>query len=374
MFRFRKIVFVFVFVLIVINLNVYADSKEGKILNDIEKLRNVVKEEKYINLLKTSDIETISDIIETENLTPKQTNNLVKTWVTNNRYGSSDNIVQAIIKEPNFVEKQIDMKKYSQNIYYGDVIPVGHPWDCTGVHYQVQSNTGFNKVTGFLTLPQVNIMSNLNDPDVPNAFFGTYVSNKLGFDLGATYIQSKGMWQINVSGYGYRNKTNDYAKFFKVLHNSDGSVFYFSNNELSKVYFVAKATKQNGYDRIELTTIRASDWTTLGTISIDTNENDYYGNEGVTNSFITSSYSNCFVNREVTLSHAYKPGRPYTGTEIINAKWDNVYIYSPSGYSLWLPTQTHSANTIGENEWYARSVKVSNIIKWYEDICTILYK
>ena len=77
-------------------------------------------------------------------------------------------------------------------------------------------------------------MSNLNDPDVPNAFFGTYVSNKLGFDLGATYIQSKGMWQINVSGYGYRNKTNDYAKFFKVLHNSDGSVFYFSNNKLNK--------------------------------------------------------------------------------------------------------------------------------------------
>ena len=61
------------------------------------------------------------------------------------------------------------------------------------------------------------------------------VPDKLGFDLGATYIQSKGMWQINVSGYGYRNKTNDYAKFFKVLHNSDGSVFYFSNNELSKV-------------------------------------------------------------------------------------------------------------------------------------------
>lgn len=57
-----------------------------------------------------------------------------------------------------------------------------------------------------------------------------------------------------------------------------------------------------------------------------------------------------------------------------NPKWDNVYIYSPSGYSLWLPTQTHSANTIGENEWYAISVKVSNIIKWYEDICTILYK
>ena len=68
-------------------------------MNDIEKLRNVVKEEKYINLLKTSDIEMIFDIIETENLTPKQTNNLVKTWVTNNRYGSSDNIVQAIIKD-----------------------------------------------------------------------------------------------------------------------------------------------------------------------------------------------------------------------------------------------------------------------------------
>ncbi len=98
------------------------------------------------------------------------------------------------------------------------------------------------------------------------------------------------------------------------------------------------------------------------------------GDSGVDVSNITSTYSNCYMNREVTLSHTPQINRSLTGSTITNAKWYDVYIYSPTGYGLWGTTQTKSAEKIGQTLDYANCVTVTVTNKWYEDICTINYR
>lgn len=48
---------------------------------------------------------------------------------------------------------------------------------------------GYYKASGTFTLPSVNLKSSLSDPDVPYGFFGIYVSDKIGLDLGTYYSQ-----------------------------------------------------------------------------------------------------------------------------------------------------------------------------------------
>lgn len=69
--------------------------------------------------------------------------------------------------------------------YSGDVKTYVNSSDWTGLHYMVRTVTGgYYKASGTFTLPSVNLKSSLSDPDVPYGFFGIYVSDKIGLDLG----------------------------------------------------------------------------------------------------------------------------------------------------------------------------------------------
>lgn len=56
--------------------------------------------------------------------------------------------------------------------------------------------------------------SSLSDPDVPYGFFGIYVSDKIGLDLGTYYSQKDGEWGFDISGY-IKNSAGEYAHYWR---------------------------------------------------------------------------------------------------------------------------------------------------------------
>jgi len=344
--------------------------------NNHDVLKKMIKEKNFVDQINEDDAETIVNIINQEKLSSKQANNLVKTWAQNENFGSDAEIIPAIMPNPDSIYYNDNDLLVQSKAYSGGVQTVAHPWDDSGVHYQVRSVNGYNKATGYFELPDLTIKSDPNDPDVPNGHFGIYKDDKLGFDMGVTYIQAYDKWQFNISGYGYQytdaTGAKQYAHYFKTLM-SNGSVYRFTKSQHSKIYFIAKAIKQSTYDEIKLTAIDGITWSTIGEIIIDTRYG-YAGAPGVTQSFLNSDYSGTYMNREVTLSHKHKSNRKREGTIISNAKWSMVYIYSPTVTTIWGTSQTLKAERIGETTEYANTVIPTIFTKWSEDTCTIDYK
>ena len=258
--------------------------------------------------------------------------------------------------------------------YSGDVITYVNSSDKTGLHYMVRTVTGgYYKASGTFTLPSVNLKSSLSDPDVPYGFFGIYVSDKIGLDLGTYYLQKDGVWGFVISGY-IKNSAGGYAHYWRP------SSIKYSPSQLSSVNLVATITKGSAYDTVTLKIINGVSWAVIDTITLNTNESGYDSSfkkvvSGASTSYVTSNYTNLYFNREVCLAYAAQSNRAPTGTTILNARWSLVYLYTPSNsYGLWGTAATTFAHRTAQTSTLANKVSVSITTKWSEDITNILYQ
>lgn len=335
----------------------------------------------YINQLSLLDIDNLYDIIETENLTQLQAENLIKTWAENENYGVDAEPMTDI--EP--VKEEETPSTYA---YSGNIAVVGKNTDNTGYHYIVRSMPGYNKASGYFSVPTVTLGSNMpsKNPDVPYGFFGLYTEdNNIGLDLGTGYFAKDKKWRFCVSGYARyttdqtkANKENGgqlFSKYYKELAVGNES-YQYTKEQCPRVYFVANAVKKTWYDTFRLTIINASNWTTIGEININTNENGYsgstYPNKAPNVSYLTSNYSNCRVHREVSLAYVSDANRQLTGTKVVGAKWDTVYIYSPSVTALWGTSHTRNANYEAKTSERAKKISTTITSKWNEDTTQII--
>lgn len=246
--------------------------------------------------------------------------------------------------------------------------------DWTGLHYMVRTVTGgYYKASGTFTLPSVNLKSSLSDPDVPYGFFGIYVSDKIGLDLGTYYSQKDGEWGFDISGY-IKNSAGEYAHYWRP------SSIKYSPSQLSSVNLVATITKGSAYDTVTLKIINGVSWAVIDTITLNTNETGHNATftkpvNGASESYVTSNYTNLYFNREVCLAYDKQSNRAPTGTTILNARWSQVYLYTPSnGYGLWGTAATTFAHKTAQTSTLANKVSVSITTKWSEDTTNILYQ
>ncbi len=336
----------------------------------------------YIDQLSVLDIDNVYDVIQTENLTEEQAQNLVKTWAENEAYGVDAEPPVEI--EPNF-EKGVSDRAYS-----GSITPVGNVDDNTGYHYIVRSVPGYNKATGYFSLPTTTVGSAMpsSNPDVPYGHFGLYTEdNNVGLDLGTVLFVKEGYWRFYIQGYVKysdnataiaQNSGQKYTKYYKELA-VNGTTYKYTKSKCPRVYMIANAIKKTGYDTYRLTAINAADWSTIGEININTNEKGYQGDPNRKNlapnkSYLTSNCSNCRVHREVTLAYASNPERVLTGTSVMGAKWDNVYIYSPTVTTVWGTAPTRNAQYVGKTLDRAKKVSTTIATKWSEDTTNIVCK
>lgn len=343
------------------------DPKIIKSYNNFEILKKHDKHEKYINKLSVLDVNTITEVIENEKLNDEEAITLIKTWVENDNSGvSMEPEMDVLLPEASNNKNSLEITPYA---YTGEPKLIGNSYDTSGVHYIIKSEHGYNKSSGHLKLPIVTLKSNLSDPDVPYGHFGIYTSSdSVGLDLGTYYKQSEGKWRFFVSGYAERSAGN-YVPYYKEIPNIS-----YTPNQINKVYFVSEAIKGSSYDTYRLTVINSNNWSTIGMITVSTNEKGYNGEQAPNKSHINSNYSNVRMHREVTLAHKKQPNRLLTGSTIVGANWSDVYIYNPNTTILWGTNQTMTAERVGQTTAYANTVKYTLTKKWSEDIVDILYR
>lgn len=277
--------------------------------------------------------------------------------------------------QEHFSNSSIEAKESPVTMSYsGDVKTYVNSSDWTGLHYMVRTVTGgYYKASGTFTLPSVNLKSSLSDPDVPYGFFGIYVGDKIGLDLGTYYSQKDGEWGFDISGY-IKNSAGEYAHYWRP------SSIKYSPSQLSSVNLVATITKGSAYDTVTLKIINGVSWAVIDTITLNTNETGHNATftkpvNGASESYVTSNYTNLYFNREVCLAYDKQSNRAPTGTTILNARWSQVYLYTPSnGYGLWGTAATTFAHKTAQTSTLANKVSVSITTKWSEDTTNILYQ
>lgn len=153
-----------------------------------------------------------------------------------------------------------------------------------------------------------------------------------------------------------------------------------SPSQLSSVNLVATITKGSAYDTVTLKIINGVSWAVIDTITLNTNETGHNATftkpvNGASESYVTSNYTNLYFNREVCLAYDKQSNRAPTGTTILNARWSQVYLYTPSnGYGLWGTAATTFAHKTAQTSTLANKVSVSITTKWSEDTTNILYQ
>lgn len=340
-----------------------------KAVVDAAFLRSHITDDAAIENLSINDLDTLASIVETNSLTTREADNLVNTWQTCERV-TSDTEVDYEYAEMLRMRYETQDPGISPFSYNESVTPYPNKEDGTGVHYMVRSSSGYNKASGTFTLPTLNIKSSTTDPDVPYGFFGIYVGSNsdLGFDLGTGYKQATGKWFFVINGYA-KNASGNYAHYWRELSGKT-----FSSGSISKVNFVASITKGSAYDTLTLAIVDASNWTSIGVITLNTCDVGHDGYAGASRSYVSTDFSNVYMNREVTLAHKYQDYRSVTGTTIVGAKWSDVYLYNLSTYSKWGTAQTQFARKIGQDSTYANMVNVTVTTKWSDDTTNIYYR
>ena len=106
---------------------------------------------------------------------------------------------------------------------------MGNVDDNTGYHYIVRSVPGYNKATGYFSLPTTTVGSAMpsSNPDVPYGHFGLYTEdNNVGLDLGTVLFVKEGYWRFYIQGYVKysdnataiaQNSGQKYTKYYKEL-------------------------------------------------------------------------------------------------------------------------------------------------------------
>lgn len=375
------------------NISTYSANIVDDLYNStVEKVKYLAQfdnNNQYVSLLSVLDIDNIHDIILTEGLNEEQAELLIRTWATNENFGVTAT-PPTEISVPVQSENDIYETAISPAAYSGDIEIRAVATDYTGYHYIVRSDHGYNKASGHITLPTKTNGSNMpsSNPDVPCVHFGIYTQdNTIGFDLGASLHHSDESWRCCISGYAKyggaasENGGEAYTRYYKELTGANGTSLKFTKEQYPKLYFVANAIKRDGYDTFKLTVVDSATWSTLGEITVNTNEKGYNAqyvngvlvpNLAPNVSHLDTDYANCRMHREVTIAYNSDPARVLTGTRLEDAKWEKVYIYSPSVTALWGTSHTMNAQYQAQTEARARKVSTQIVTKWNEDITDII--
>ncbi len=216
-----------------------------------------------------------------------------------------------------------------------------------GAGWVVRSEPGYNHVSGKATLPTYDVTDN----DIPYMFFGAHNTN------GTMYTDA---------GIMYVNSTDDWRMFYSLKLNG---VHYWRSdlslpsdiNQFHIIYDIENIFTSGigNEERITLTVVGLPSWETLGTYTARTGNN-----------YVDSDYSNLQVNRSITL--AQKIENLSNDAAIAHAKWTDVYIHSPSGYSLWGCGQTSAAGKYYKPEHWGK-ITVHSYSKWNAEDITIYY-
>jgi len=346
-------------------LQVKAKEKEECINYLILRSANINK----IELIKDKDILEIAEIVRIEKLSDNYVKNLTDSWAEN-AYNTSEICTTPLEARPNQIPEAI-MQSYSLETPNMQIIAGATSitdyivaTDGSGSHYMVRSYTGYNKASGYFTIPTYSINTSLGTKhDVPYGFFGLYTNdNQFGMDLGVGFdVDASGgsTWFMDLSGY-VGNGSGTYKSVWKSIKIVPGT----------KVYIVAKLERKTSSELTTVTVTDATTWTVLGSLTYDTVA------DGAYKAFYTSntSFGNLFVNREVSLAFPKDLTRlPNTGSYIQNAKWDTVNIYNATGYGLWTSIQTNFAHRQGRTQAFCNAVNVTVTSQWNNDSTNITY-
>ncbi|MFA4869669.1 MAG: hypothetical protein WC623_15800 [Pedobacter sp.] len=223
----------------------------------------------------------------------------------------------------------------------------------TGAHWYVKSNTGYNQATGFITLPTVSVHST---NDRPYMYFGAYTTTgSLSSDAGLVYLKEDEKWHAFINVLIWDTSISAYKQVWKY-----GAAIDITNPYIS--YKVSSPGSQ--YDYFELIVINPANWSTITSCTVDSRE-------VVSNSKpVNGNFDILTLTRETTLAQNVQ--NLNNGSYILNAKWDSVYIYNNSNYSLWQCANTAEAGKANNSSHWSK-ISVNSYTSWYSDDISISY-
>lgn len=370
----RKVIALIMTIILVLSNIGFAGNIEGDMSNLIKEDSKVVAFDRFLvenNLhsdvykyLSDEDINDIYSIITVNNLDDINKMSIITSWIQFKQNKINYNTIPQAARPSVLPEEQLKMNGEDMSIMSAtNLTDRIHSWDNSGSHYMVRSYTGYNKATGFFTLPSVYVNQSLGaNHDVPYGFFGMYIGSDFGMDLGVGYdVDSSypSKWFMFISGY-YKTPSGSFSSVWKSIGIPNG---------VTRVYLNAGVSRNSNGEVYKLDVLNANTWTLIGSITFDTlheaNSKPFYTN---------STYSNLFNNREVTLAFPNDSTRlPNSGSYLKNAFWDQVHLYTPTNYYIWGTNLTQFASRVGKSTAFINSVTVNPSTKWSTDTTTIQY-
>ena len=213
-----------------------------------------------------------------------------------------------------------------------------------GIGYEVKSKAGYYQSTAYATLPTVNRASSSASPSSAYMFFTVSdLAESWGIDVGIWYAYGSGIeaWR------GCYNPAD------KVLQSGD----VISGLTAGDRIYMSAVVETNGYLRF-----RILDASNFNNVYYDISY--YVGDHGIYR-------SNACINRQISLCN--NAANFNTGAYLRNAQFSDAYIYSSSGYSKTLASNTISnrLGAFGTNATNAKKVTVNSYSPWYAENISI---
>lgn len=334
-------------------------SKEDLAKLDVNSLKSLVNQANAYNFTDQQVQQYVEGLIKEQDPSFPALKSVQGTMSEDGSYfttpsGNMPNTLKRFTKNnPKDLQQQSSSQSTSNSMtpsFSGGYNSIVNSSDQTGVYWAVESGTGYNEATAFVTLPSI---SNISSNDRPYVMFSanTYPSSIAG-DYGVVYYPSYGWTPIrsaaywNGSGYSY-------------LPPEEGP--HFSGINLIYLDVTANASANS----VRIRVLNGSNFSDV-LWDYTTSFNGYYNNA------ISSSYSNLNLYREVTLAQ-FNNGtlNTNTGTNMNNASPYNSYIYSPSGYWQWGTSQTSNAYRQAPSSTQLNTVHVNSYSQWYTENISI---
>ncbi|WP_144939856.1 hypothetical protein [Paenibacillus sp. 32O-W] len=206
-----------------------------------------------------------------------------------------------------------------------------------GYHYIVSSGYGYRQASGDVTLPwgyAVTKYVNSNgievQNDIPYIFFGIYVNGGGGADAGIWYrgYDAKDAYGNVIAPAGWYTFVNGFRAY-------DGDNAWQNGYQKIPTGVPLQLVVTELNNAIEVTVYNETNWSVAA-------HNVF--SRAAANGF-NQNGTNTRWNSEISLAqHCTSPGLPYrqNGAYMLGSIWDNIYLYTTSGYGLWDSRKTTS--------------------------------
>ena len=212
-----------------------------------------------------------------------------------------------------------------------------------GIGYEVKSNSGYYQETAYATLPTVNRAASSGLKNAGYLFYTVYGNTDWCIDVGLGYDSGWGgeAWRGCYTIPGEETLSGSAISTLKAG---------------SKVYLSA-VVETNSYLRF-----RVLDGNNFSIVHYDISY--YVGDKGIYR-------TNAAFNRQITLCNPDKNFN--TGAYLRNGQFSDAYIYSSSGYSKTIASNTVSNHRgrFGTNSTNAKQVTVNSHDPWYAENISI---